>query len=112
MQGLKRERENDELMQFMFLAPRKSSALILTSPAAVATAKALVENHKRLEHYVNQMPFEYLLSLVQGTNTPTAMSCLLQESSYFWYLALKRCSFRDGVNYKEMVAQAIQSPIL
>ena len=112
MQGLKRERENDELMQFMFLAPRKSHVLVSTSPAAVATAKALVENHTRLEHYVNQMPFDYLLSLVQGTNTPTAMSCLLQESSYFWYLALKQCGFRDGVNYKEMVAQAIQSPIL
>ena len=108
MQGLKRERENDDLMQFMFLAPRKSHVLVPTNPTAVATARALVENHTRLEHYVNQMPFEYLLSLVQGTNTPTAMSCLLQESSYFWYLALRRCSFRDGVNYKQMVAKVIE----
>lgn len=58
MQGLKRERENDELMQFMFLAQRKLHILVPTSSSAVATARALVENPKRLEHYVNQMPFE------------------------------------------------------
>ncbi|MBX9636217.1 MAG: hypothetical protein K2Q45_01545 [Nitrosomonas sp.] len=102
---MKRERENDQ--ELMYLAPRKTNALVVSSHALVATAKAIVENPKRLEHFVSNMPASHLKSLVQGTHDVTPMTMMLYESNLFWYFALKRCAFKKWCNYKHMVRESI-----
>ena len=77
------------------------------------TAVALVQNPHRLEAYVNQMPRNYLLALLDviasGVLTASPMAMLLKNHNRFWYLVLQRFmreGFDERVSYKEIAFKA------
>jgi hypothetical protein len=113
----KREREDWESFRITFdddEVVKKPMAVAAppSQPLIAITAKALVENPSRLEHYVKNMPQEYLFSMLDviasGCNL-SPMAALLQNNNYFWYLVLQRRmaeGFHARVDYKTMVGKA------
>lgn len=103
----KRERSDDDFLPFQITFDECKRPTIV-QPLAI-TAQALVDNHQRLTSYVNNMPQEYLIAMLDviasGCNL-TPMVQLLQHDNFFWYLVIQR-RMREGyyakVDYKKMV---------
>jgi len=75
------------------------------------TALALVQNPQRLANYVNQLSKEYMLLFINDTIPLTAMTLVLKNNRYFWYLLFQRVARETGyqaeTEYQTLIKQII-----
>ena len=104
----KRDRESFEASTCTYVyAPKLTKHQ--PQQALCPTALALVENPTRLTSYVNQLSPQYLNMFINDTVPLNAMTLVLKNNNFFWFLVHQRvvreAGFNGNVEYQKLVKQ-------